>query len=664
MTASRVAGAGRLLAAMIVLLGVPGFLHAAGQAPQAPPGPTKPPPTQGTPGVRERILPGSPSGGGAGTRGPRDPECLSAGEGVRRVAVVGLPDALADRVIEHLTEGRRFQPVERKALQAALSEQRHGRPPRQTYLDRTLDKAIKDLDGVEGQTVLVTGALSAYNDLLKELSDLGTTVGAHCLVLGNVEKLAQKSETARLPHTAQRTVGRRVTQARVRLRLVDVKTSTVVGARSVQAEVSEALFNGKGAEPDTDGFLDEVGRRVAATVLDVAFPARIVSLEPLTLSRGSNDGVRAGDLYVIQREGQAIRGETGAVIGRHRSRVGQVEVLEVQENIAVVRPREGVGFRLRDLAVTDAARSPVALAPSGAPLPGSAARVAPPPPAVQGSPGRSTIAVGTFRPAPGAPVAGLQSTTLTNELIVRLANTNRFRVKERQEVDQLLDEKLFQAATAGRDVREHLRQFQGADYLVYGEVTRFQVETTQTRVPYLREVQVSRRGRAEGTLRVVDVATGAVAAADQLRVDEPLDASVDDATAVARLTERLAGEAVSRILARVYPFAVIGIQPDGTVYLSRGLDGGIAIGSTFDVLRPGPEMRDQTGQSFGAAETHIATVEIVDVEPTRSRARIVSGQGPALNDVLRPRLPAPATGERQPMAPGKGEVPGVRRPSF
>jgi hypothetical protein len=87
--------------------------------------------------------------------------CLTADQGVRRVSVIGLPEALADRVIEHLTEGRRFQPVERKALQSALSEQRFGRPPRQTYLDQTLNKAIKDMDKVEGETVLVTLQRSA-----------------------------------------------------------------------------------------------------------------------------------------------------------------------------------------------------------------------------------------------------------------------------------------------------------------------------------------------------------------------------------------------------------------------------------------------------------------------------------------------------------------------
>jgi curli biogenesis system outer membrane secretion channel CsgG len=872
---------------------------------------------------------------------PAAQERLAGTQSLPRVAVIGLPELLTDRVIEHLALGKRFLPVERKALAAALSEQRFGRPPRQTYLDRTLDKAIKDMDKLEEGTIWATGMLSAHNDLLKQVADLGTAVGAHYLVLGHVEKLTQTAETAAVPYAPGRTMARGVSEARVRLRIVDVKTSTVVGARSLRAAVSDDWFAGKAADRDTLAFLDDVGRLAAAAVLDVAFPARIIKLEPMVLSRGSNDGVQKGDRYDILREGEGIRGETGAVIGRLKTSVGQVEVLEAQENIALVKPVAGRDFKVRDLAAAISsrggdsqgareareAREPqppplrrgeaevqlpriaiglmrsgstaaeerkniavftdtiisrlaqtkrfrvmdrqeveqllteqlaqaleqnrglksamgtlkgadylaygsvsvfvlekevvklphssrtfeqqvgrvegnvrivearsgeikesrkvavrkdleaggeksrlvtnladafaeevvsvlmqaiypikvVAVAPDGtiyvnrgadgglsagerlsAYRPGrtivdpdtgarlgteesevgevvlrevedarskaaatgggglrvgdvlkrgpggrSRATVAPvgperseagraAPDGKLGGKGRATLAVGTFRIAPGGRTEALTSeqlSTLTNELIVKLTNTNRFEVMDRQEVDQVLDEKAFRAASSGTNIKESLRQLEGADYVILGEISRFSLATQRARVPYVEETQTRTTGIAEATVRVVDAGRGAVVAAEKIQVSERLVEGADKPADTLSLVDRFTTVTVSRLLDRVFPTAVIGVQPDGTVYINRGADGNLQIGAVFEVMRPGKELKDpQTGLSFGLSESKIGVIEVMAVEASRSRGRMLSGQTPAVGDVL--RLASEAEAKKRP-----GE-PKVMRPSF
>ncbi len=857
----------------------------------------------------------------------KTPGALGGTQALPRVTVIGLPDVVADRVVEHLAVSKRFLPVERKALAAALSEQRFGKTPRNTYLDQTLEKAIRDMDKVEGVTVLATGMLAAHNDMLKACVDLGTAVGAQYLILGNIEKLAQTTETTAVPYTRERIVQQSTHDARLRLRIIDVKTATVVGARSFRVIVTDDLFAGK--VTDKDSFLDQLSRMAAAAVLDTVFPAQMVRVNPFVISRGSNDGVSPGDRYEIQREGREIRGEGGAVIGRLRFPVGRVEVIEVQDNIAMVRPLEGRDFQVRDLALvtppnrgeahtqemqapppllrgvpegqlpriavgllrsgstaaedknnmtvftdtilsrlvqtkrfrivdrqeveqllieqlagaleqgrglksamgslkgadymlfgsvsvftietqmiklphstrtfeqktgyvegnlrvvesasgdikesrkiiikqnldetggkvpslanladafaTEAVKAlidaiyplkvvavgqdlavyvnrgsdgglrkgdrlrayrpgkPIIDVDSGARLGveevevgevviqevedarstakaskatllvgdllkregAQAARIEGPqvesgkngtlarPKGTLSSPqktARTTLAVGTFRIAPGGRTEGAstQLSIVTNELIAKLTNTNRFQVMERQEVDQILDEKAFRAASSGNDVRHALQRLGGADYLIYGEISNFYVEIQQTATPYVNEVRVARIGVGEGTVRIVDGGTGAVVAADTVRLKEALGDAPGGPASFAELTDRFTTEAVSRILGRLFLVSVIGVQPDGTVYLNRGSDGNIPVGTIFDVMRPGKDLIDpQTSVSFGRGESRVGSLEVVAVEASRSRARVLDGQV-FVGDVLRSLIPGPGTGQANVMKP-------------
>jgi len=66
---------------------------------------------------------------------------------------IGLPTELADEIMEHLANSRRFRVVERKALRRVVMEQRPGSELESSFLGRTLDKAIETLEEVEGGSV-------------------------------------------------------------------------------------------------------------------------------------------------------------------------------------------------------------------------------------------------------------------------------------------------------------------------------------------------------------------------------------------------------------------------------------------------------------------------------------------------------------------------------
>jgi len=203
-------------------------------------------------------------------------------------AVIGLPDALAARIIEHLSNSKRFTVVERTALRRLVLEQRFGQNLSKTYLDRTLDKAIDVMEDVEGGAVGVaskegpvgripmgagavgtTGALADYNDILKDFQDLGSAVGADYLVLGNLEKLSRSMRETAVPYSKEgRTAKEEVVDARLRLRVINAKSGTVAGATSIRTKVTQSIFEGKRSDSDEYSFFDHLGRVAATKVLD------------------------------------------------------------------------------------------------------------------------------------------------------------------------------------------------------------------------------------------------------------------------------------------------------------------------------------------------------------------------------------------------------------
>jgi len=252
---------------------------------------------------------------------------------------------------------------------------------------------------------------------------------------------------------------------------------------------------------------------------------------------------------------------------------------------------------------------------------------------------KATIAVGLLKVTPGAYTSRLTPGAvkqLTDELILKLHNSNRFVVMERQQVDQILDEKAFEAIASGGDIQDRLRELVGADYLIHGEIINYYIKTEQKKIPYTDEIQITAIGMAEGILRIVDVHTGAMNAGSKVLIREKYGRANDSNLVFNDMRDRFTTEAVGLIVARLYPIKILGMTADGTLYLNQGEDAGLKQGARFGVMRPGQELIDpDTGRSFGSAETKVAEVEITDVETNRSRARLISGREARRGDILR-----------------------------
>lgn len=540
---------------------------------------------------------------------------------------LALPDELVDRVIENLTRSKRFEVVERDALRRAVSEQKFGAEAGASDLDRTLDKAIRDMDQVEGLTVAATAAFADYNDLLKDFQNLGSNVGADFLVLGQVEKLTAERRLTNVPYSGGRQVARDEVDARVRLRVVEVATGKVVGATSLRTGLKEWVFAGKRPQNDAQSVYDHVAREASIKLLDILYPAQVASLDPVVVSRGANEGIKVGDRFDILREGKEITDPSGVVLGRLQDKVGSVEVTKVQDTFAIV-DAAGVEVEEGDLAVLATAAVPAGASGAAASAPAAA------PSATE----QPMIAVGLLKAGSTAnPNDDEWSVDLfTDTLITRLVQTKRFRVADRQEVNQMLDEQMLEALSNDQDLPSAVGSLKAVDYLMVGNISLFDVQDTTVQLPGTTTAMPARHNaRVEGNMRLVDARTGEILTSQKVAVNTDVTGDVTAERLVNDLSDAFSDQIVMILMNNVYPIKVAAVAGE-TVYLNRGGDGGLAEGETLRVYRLGQAIIDpDTGVSLGQAETEVAELVLSEVEAMRSKAAVISGQPVQAGDLVK-----------------------------
>ena len=522
---------------------------------------------------------------------------------------VALPAGLADRIAERLTNSRRYSVLERKVLQQVVGEQRFGEQLPETSLDRLLDEAASSLSEVEAGSLAVAGVLATENDALKELKELGSTVGADYLVYAKLEKMQLETKIKAVPYSTagKRAVSQQV-NTRLYLRVIEVEQGRIVGAASLAGHILE---NPQKAPLDSLQVYDELGRLAAGRIIDMISPAKLVSDVPVVLNRGKNDGVKVGDLYAVHSEGKEIEDSNGTVLGRVKSQVGTIRLTQVQENISVAEVIDG-NVSKSDLAeripAVDAGASKrsekVALTPVGH---GKLPRVA----------------VGLLKlnsTAQTVKDVNKHVPMATDSIISRLAQTKRFVVVDRQEVDQLLDEQAAQAMAENQALPSAIGSLKGADYLIYGSLASVMVTTREARLPGTSRTVSSRFGQLEGNIRIVDVQSGDILESRKVSVTQKLAAQDSEERTIALLADAFAEKVVLNLMNRIYPIKVAAVGPDGVVYINRGEDGGLSSGEVLEAYRPGAAVIDpDTGIPLGTTESTLGQVRVAEVEENRAK---------------------------------------------
>lgn len=562
---------------------------------------------------------------------------------------MGLPDALASRVIERLTISNRFQVLERTALRKIINEQQFGQESKDTFLDKTLNAAIENLPDVNGLTVAVTTYAADSNDLIKDYQNLGSAMGADYLVFAVLEKATKTSKRIALPYSeSNRGFTQNKTDARLRLRIIDAKTGNIAGAASFRTQVRESLFTDQESTQDEFSTFDHLGNLAANKILDITFPARIVSSDPLVINRGKNDNYTVGSTFKVLREGKEIFDTANVAIGRVNSPVGNIKLASLQDTLSVVELIDGNVQTGDLLEILDKVGEDQTIAkPRTINVDGK-------------QKGRITLAVGKIRVSSNGHNKALVDeyrNRVKNDLLTKLTNSKRFDVLERQEIDQIFDEKAFAALTQGQNIEDKLSEMTEADYIIMPFVNDFIIRTESENVAYVDEIQSRHFGIIDATLRIVDSHTGKLLAADKIRVNKRLDnySKQRNETLYADLVDDFTTMLVSRIMLRLYPIKIIGAISDTDYYINRGADGGLLQGTIFDVMHEGKEMFDpDTGISFGKIEQKVAQVTVQDIEPSRSKVHLINGENIQTGDILRIAK----------QEPKKVDKPQVRRPNF
>lgn len=221
--------------------------------------------------------------------------------------------------------------------------------------------------------------------------------------------------------------------------------------------------------------------------------------------------------------------------------------------------------------------------------------------------------------------------TLHNQLLMDLTQSRRFTVVDRSHDNDYQHEMaLVGSAEASSAERQRAGQVLGADYMLTGKLrvvgsrtTGASAVTTYTTLDLTGEVVGNTTastlrttaGSMSAEFELIEVATRQIVLADRLTV------SGDNIDAVAQFI-------TDNIVNTIYPPRLIKFDDPNALIISQG-GSGMNVGKRFKVMLQGTELFDPyTNESLGKTDQEIATIEVSDVRPKISYARLIAGQIP------------------------------------
>lgn len=227
----------------------------------------------------------------------------------------------------------------------------------------------------------------------------------------------------------------------------------------------------------------------------------------------------------------------------------------------------------------------------------------------------------------------------TQNLVTQMTQTRKFTVLDREYMETFLREKrLILSADAPVSEQMIIGEVLGVDYLLMGAISKADYE----QIPYTIQATGERGYDSKATFmadyRIVVMATRQIKWSDSVAMTlentqiEEMVANSAAGQVRQALLEKAAQNIIHGAMDNIYPLRVVQVQPDGKIILNQG---GVTLsrGQTLEVFSPGEKVQDSyTGESLGAAESWIATIEIDRVIPKMSYARVIKGQALAVKN--------------------------------
>lgn len=225
-------------------------------------------------------------------------------------------------------------------------------------------------------------------------------------------------------------------------------------------------------------------------------------------------------------------------------------------------------------------------------------------------------------------------------LETQLTMVGRFRIIERNRIDEILSEQGLNNAVGDGMTASGSYNVGGVDYLVYGAITRFGQSKQTIATGSFSNVVVNTEMAVD--LKLVDASNGEVKRAlsvkESIKTGEGLATGkfstaagqADPLADVQRLVaKRIAGE----IATSIFPMEII--KAGAEVYINYG-NAILDQGDTLKVFRRGEELIDEaTGLNLGSEEEEIGILKVTTVTDKFSKATSQSGTPPVKGDLVR-----------------------------
>src|ERR1017187_6031323 len=263
---------------------------------------------------------------------------------------------IADLLVKNLVQDGTYGVIERKALDKILAEQNFSNS------DRANPASAAKIGKILGLDAIIVGSITQFGNETKNTKVGGGGGGFGGFGIGGI--------------------GKKDSKANVQLdaRLVDIDTAEILGVAEGKGESKRSStsllggggnwhgFGGGNADFGSSDFQQTIiGEAVKAAVdqmtagVIAAAPklqASIIKVEglvaavdggPLVLNVGAKTGIKVGDHMSIERVTSTIKDPaTGAVIRKMTTKLGELEVTDVDDVSAVCRPVAGSGFKIGD----------------------------------------------------------------------------------------------------------------------------------------------------------------------------------------------------------------------------------------------------------------------------------------------------------------------------